>query len=133
MGFSVNRCDDAVVVVIEVSGEDRMMNRRGRLATPLPVVSDARVEERHELEALIDHRSSAIGTRLGRAHPNRRRIGTMLGHGVLDNQFWAVAASDATRALLVIDLLPSSRFRRLVLDVDDPSGMAAVLPIRHTS
>ncbi len=105
------------------------MNLRGRLDVPLADVSGARVEERHELETLIDHRSVGIGTHLGREHPNRRRVGTMLGRGVPGNQFWAVAAGDATRPLLVIDLVPRGGFRRLVLDVDDPPGMATALSV----
>ena len=94
MGFSVSRCDDAVVVILEVSGEDRMMNRRGRLAPPLADVSDARAEEHPRLEALIDHRSIGIGTHLGQEHPNRRRVSS-IGPWRPDNQFWEVAAGDA--------------------------------------
>lgn len=125
VGFNVQVVPDSVIV--ELTRWDLAANLRRRVEVDVGQILGVGVESRAELEALIDHRVLGFGTHMGKKRPNRRRVGTMLGRGVLGKQFWAVPSSDGTRSLLVIDLAADSDYRRVVLAVDDPDDFAAAL------
>jgi hypothetical protein len=105
------------------------MNWRRNVGFDLDTVTTVGVQERASLEGSIDHRALGWGTHNGAKRPNRRRVGTMLGRGVVGKQFWAVAASRETDPLLVLDL-HDGEFRRAVMMVKDPGATAA--EIRRT-
>lgn len=86
----------------------------------------ARVEQRQQLETMIDHRSVGIGTQLGREYPNRRRVGTMLGRGVSGNEFWAVGGARRRAS-------SSSSTSRPTVDSAVTSSRSATRPARLTT
>ena len=124
MGFAVEI--SAEQVAVQLSGWDRIMNWRRSLSVDRSYIVTVGVHERAALERSITHRVLGVGTHDGERRPNGRRVGTMLGHGLAGNQFWAVARSDASAPVVVVDLTGHD-FIRLVLMVENPDATAAEL------
>lgn len=71
---------------------------------------------RGDLERTIVHREFGIGPHHGANRPGRRRVGVMIGRGVVGRQFWAVGRGSADSVLVVLDLR-GHLFARAVLNV----------------
>ncbi len=134
MGFAVEYSGDAINVTL--SGWDRAANWRRQVSAGYDEIERVTVAARNDLENLIDHRALGIGYHNGVTHPNKRRVGTMMGRGVLGNQFWAVGAGQGSTLLLVLDVRddrPDQKFRRLVVEVDDPERACARIEGRRSA
>jgi len=119
-------------VVAELSGWDRAMNWRSEVVFDYTNIESASDIDRSSLENLIDHRTSGCGTHDGLRRPNRRRIGTMLGRGIVGKQFWVVPAGPGAARLLVLDLR-DHEFARAVLAIDDVKEVVAAIKQSLTS
>lgn len=115
MGFEVT-CTSGEIC-IRLSGWDRAANWRRELRVDFGQVTDAYVESRGTLEDKIDSRVLGIGPNFGWRHPGDRRVGTMLGRGVIGKQFWAVSPGPPATGLLVLNL-STGRFARVVVEAD---------------
>lgn len=94
------------------------MNWRRSITFPADAIDSVSVADRSSLESLINHRALGYGTHNGSKRPGRRRVGTMLGRGVVGKQFWSVREGGGAMELVVLDLL-DHEFVRAVLEVDD--------------
>jgi hypothetical protein len=124
MGFRIDTGPDGIVIWL--SGWDRAACWRRSVQIGRNVITAARVETRKSLERRIDHRLTGTGTHFGATNPGRRRVGTMLGRDVDGRQWWAVERGPTTEMLLVLDL-DGHEFARAVLQLADPTTVAADL------
>lgn len=124
MGFDVQLSSQSMIV--ELTGWDRVANVRRRIEVDLADTRAVTVQQRADVERLVDHRALGVGTHDGARRPNRRRVGTMMGRSVTGKQFWAVPASDGSHPLVVLDLAAGD-FQRIVVAVDNPTEVAAAL------
>lgn len=125
MAFQFEWTGSTVRVVL--TGWDRLYNWRRTVEIDRAHVAKAAVVQRQELESRIDHRQLGVGTHAGARYPGRRRVGTMLGRGVVGKQFWAAARSGPELPLLALDLI-DHEFVRAVLAVGDGDVLDAFLP-----
>ena len=124
MGFAARITTDGIIV--ELSGWARLCCWRRAFEIPAEQIGTACVRQRGELEPSIQHREYGIGTHDGSKRPGRTRLGAMLGRGVRGSQLWAVSAGPAERELVVAELT-DGRFRRAVIEVDDPTEATETL------
>lgn len=118
MGFRVEEDQDQVVRVA-LSGWDRILNLRSAVVIEPGQVDEVFLARRGDLERTIDHRVKGLGSHDGGRRPGGRRVGTMMGRGVIGHQFWAVPKGGPEAVLVVLELT-GHQFRRAVLDVTDP-------------
>lgn len=116
MGFRVEEDDGDVTV--SLSGWDWIMLWRRKVRFEASHIRRVSLIRRGVLERTVQHRELGVGTHDGARHPGRRRVGIMLGRGVVGGQFWAVPKGGPDSVMVVLDL-EGHRFVRAVLDVAD--------------
>ena len=127
MGFAVTISADGIT--IELSGWARLCCWRRSFVVPAEAIGTASVRQRGEVEMSIEHREYGVGTHDGAKRPGRTRLGAMLGRGVRGSQLWAVSPGPPERELVVAELT-DGRFRRAVIEIDDPAEAVATLQAR---
>ncbi len=123
MGFLVE-VDGAGGVTVTFSGWDLAMTMRRRVRVEPEQIERASAATRGPLEQMIEHRVVGRGSHSGHDRPNGARVGSMLGRGEQEVQYWAVPGGSANDQLLVLDLRDHD-FGRLVLSVDGDAQLVA--------
>jgi hypothetical protein len=123
MGFIVE-VDDTGGVTTTFSGWDLAMTMRRQVRVEPQQIERAWGSPRGPLEQMIERRIVGRGSHSGLDRPNGARVGSMLGRGEQEVQYWAVRGGTANDQVLVLDLRGHD-FGRLVLSVDgDPHVVA---------
>jgi hypothetical protein len=114
VGFRI--AEEGGGVTVTLTGLDSLLVWKRRVRFERFHILRVRLLRRGDLERTIVHRELGIGTHHGANRPGRRRVGVMIGRGVVGRQFWAVGRGGDDSVLVVLDLR-GHLFARAVLDV----------------